>query len=94
MADYLLDTNILSLWYDTSKSENSRVVAPVNAVRQLLIRQPTTCLVFLSPSSPLVSWSMGLAYHIFPTQLSKPSTRPWMLQRSGSCANNALSGWR
>lgn len=39
MADYLLDTNILSLWYDTSKSENSRVVAPVNAVRQL---DPTT----------------------------------------------------
>lgn len=31
MADYLLDTNILSYWYDTRCSEHARVVAAVSA---------------------------------------------------------------
>lgn len=39
MADYLLDTNILSFWYDTLKSEHPNVVARVNAARQ---PDPTT----------------------------------------------------
>ncbi len=34
MADYLLDTNILSYWYDTARSEYGRVVAAVNAAKQ------------------------------------------------------------
>jgi tRNA(fMet)-specific endonuclease VapC len=39
VADYLLDTNILSFWYDTACDEHSRVVGRVNAVRQ---PDPTT----------------------------------------------------
>lgn len=34
MADYLLDTNILSYWYDTNCQENARVVAAVSAAKQ------------------------------------------------------------
>ena len=34
MADYLLDTNILSYWYDTNCSEHAKVVARVNTVKQ------------------------------------------------------------
>lgn len=34
MADYLLDTNTLSYWYNTNCSENSRVISRIDAVRQ------------------------------------------------------------
>jgi tRNA(fMet)-specific endonuclease VapC len=34
VRDYLLDTNILSYWYDTSRSEYTRVVARVQAAWQ------------------------------------------------------------
>lgn len=34
MADYLLDTNILSYWYDTTRPEHPNVVVKVNLVRQ------------------------------------------------------------
>ena len=34
MADYLLDTNILSFWYDDSKPEHANIVARVNAARK------------------------------------------------------------
>lgn len=34
MADYLLDTNILSYWYDENCPEYTRVVAGVNAAKQ------------------------------------------------------------
>ena len=39
MADYLLDTNILSYWYDVRRAENAKVVARVNAARK---PDPTT----------------------------------------------------
>jgi len=39
VADYLLDTNILSFWYDKSKIEHARVGDSVNKVRQ---PDPTT----------------------------------------------------
>ncbi|HUY33923.1 MAG TPA: type II toxin-antitoxin system VapC family toxin [Pirellulales bacterium] len=34
MPEYLLDTNILRYWYDTTCLENARVVSRVNAARQ------------------------------------------------------------
>ncbi len=34
MADYLLDTNILSYWYDTKCPEHARVVAAINRAKQ------------------------------------------------------------
>ena len=34
MADYLLDTNILSYWYDVTCNEHARVVGRVNTARQ------------------------------------------------------------
>lgn len=34
MADYLLDTNIVAYWYDTSRSEHVKVRGRLNAVRQ------------------------------------------------------------
>ena len=33
MADYLLDTNILSIWYDAARPEHSKVIARVDAAR-------------------------------------------------------------
>jgi predicted nucleic acid-binding protein len=39
VADYLLDTNILSFWYDTLKAAHAKVVARVNIARQ---PDPTT----------------------------------------------------
>ena len=39
MADYLLDTNILSFWYDASTAEHAHVIAQVNAATQA---DPTT----------------------------------------------------
>jgi predicted nucleic acid-binding protein len=39
VADYLLDTNILSYWYDTNCPESARVVAAVNKATQ---PDPTT----------------------------------------------------
>lgn len=33
MADYLLDTNILSMWYDASRPEHTKVIARVDAAR-------------------------------------------------------------
>ena len=58
MADFLLDTNILSYWYDTKCHEHARVVARVNAALQPT-RRPTTCLAYLSPSSRLAKLSTG-----------------------------------
>jgi predicted nucleic acid-binding protein len=34
VADFLLDTNILSYWYDTACGQHAKVVASVNAARQ------------------------------------------------------------
>jgi len=34
VPDYLLDTNILRYWYDTTCAENVSVVSRVNAARQ------------------------------------------------------------
>ena len=34
MADYLLDTNIISIWYDTNRPEHAKVVGRVNSARQ------------------------------------------------------------
>lgn len=34
MPDYLLDTNILSYWYDTRRPEHAKVIAHVVALRQ------------------------------------------------------------
>lgn len=34
MADYLLDTNIISIWYDANRPEHAKVVGRVNAARQ------------------------------------------------------------
>ena len=39
MPDYLLDTNIVSYWYDSSRPEHPKVLAHVKAVRQ---RDPQT----------------------------------------------------
>lgn len=42
MPDYLLDTNILSYWYNPNCAENEKVVARVNAVRK---QDPATVYV-------------------------------------------------
>lgn len=34
MADYLLDTNIVSYWYDASRPQHSRVIRRIDAVKQ------------------------------------------------------------
>jgi predicted nucleic acid-binding protein len=34
VPDFLLDTNILAYWYDTTRPEHAKVVARVNAARQ------------------------------------------------------------
>lgn len=34
MSDYLLDTNIVSYWYDSHRPEHSKVLARIRAVRQ------------------------------------------------------------
>jgi len=34
VADYLLDTNIVAYWYDTSRSEHAQIVDRVNAVKR------------------------------------------------------------
>jgi predicted nucleic acid-binding protein len=34
VADYLLDTNILSYWYDTNRPEHPKVISRVNVARQ------------------------------------------------------------
>ena len=34
MSDYLLDTNIISYWYDSRRPEHSKVLARIEAVRQ------------------------------------------------------------
>jgi tRNA(fMet)-specific endonuclease VapC len=34
VADYLLDTNIISIWYDANRPEHAKVVGRVNTARQ------------------------------------------------------------
>ena len=48
MADYLLDTNILSFWYNTNCSEHPNVIARVNTARQMAPGTGYTSRLFVS----------------------------------------------
>lgn len=48
MADYLLDTNILRYWYDTTCAEHAKVVGRVNAAQQPAPQTNYVSRVFVS----------------------------------------------
>ena len=83
MPDYLLDTNILSYWYNQKCAEHAKVLARIYAVRN---PDPTTGYVSRLYISAITLGEIQsvLAHRIFPTRQNKPNIQLWMPQNSSS----------